>query len=406
MSIKSSHSLPLLISLAITLTQCAPSSNHSENPPSVKTFQKENVRKVITYNTPGRSNEIISYSSQTGLLFTTNSVSKEISVLSLTDFSKGNFSPIDMDSSSPGVQGIKTNGEPTSIAIHPSKNIALAPVNGSAGRLTAFDISKAREGKVRIILDQEIGIHLDSIAISPDGKWAVIADEAEKKANTPGAIILMDLTNLGSSAKLPIYKVEGLAAALGRPAGRVEPEFVCIDSASRFAVIACQEDNAVVIVPLGKTPKVSSVIKLPSNSSPDGVALIQYGNGMLLSIAEEGTNSASLYFLNPNNLSQTPQLVSRINVRLLSGHTKRSDPEGIAMFRQSGKLYLAVAIERADKVLIMDISNPSSPKKIAAVPVGSRPEGIITLKQNGMTYILTGDEGKPGKGEVSIIEVR
>ncbi|MFT5906717.1 MAG: DNA-binding beta-propeller fold protein YncE [Cryomorphaceae bacterium] len=389
--------------LALTLTQCVQQPNASATGAS---FQRENVRKITTYDTPGRCSEVISYSAPTGLLLTTNSVSKDISVLSIPDLSSGKFTPIDINLNKSGIQGINTNGEPTSVAVHPSRNIAFAAVNGSSGRLVAFDLNAAKAGKTKFILDQEIGIHLDSIAISPNGKWAVIADEAEGSSSTPGAITLVDISKLGTSDRLPVYKVPGLAAALGRPAGRVEPEFVCIDSRSRFAAIACQDDNAVVIIPLGSNPRVLSVIKLPNGALPDGVNLINYGNSMLLSIAEEGTDSVSIYTVNPKQLNQAPQLITRINVRVLSGNSGRCDPEGVYMFRQAGKLYLAVAIERADRTLIMDITNPAKPRKIAAVPVGSRPEGIIVQKQGGKTYVLTGDEGKPGKGEVSIIEIR
>ncbi|MEZ7957937.1 MAG: hypothetical protein QMC23_01545 [Rubritalea sp.] len=392
--------------LVLALTQCAQQPNIPENSTAESGFQKNNVRKVITYDTPGRCSEIISYSAPTRLLLTTNSVSKDISVLSVPDLSTGKITPIDINPDKSGIQGIDTNGEPTSVAVHPHKNIALAAVNGLSSRIVAIDLNAAKSGKTKFILDQEVGIHLDSIAISPNGKWVVIADEAEGSSSTAGAIHLMDISKLGTTDRLPVYKVPGLASALSRPAGRVEPEFVSIDSNSRFAAIACQDDNAIVIVPLSSSPRVSSVIKLPSGSLPDGVNLINYGKRILLSIAEEGTDTVSIYMMDPTNLNQAPQLITRMNVRALSGKGDRCDPEGVYMFRQSGKLYLAVAIERADRVLIMDISNPATPRKVASIPVGSRPEGIIVQKQGGKTYVLTGDEGKPGKGEVSIIEIR
>jgi len=333
-------------------------------------------------------------------------VSKDITVLSLPNLATGHFSPIDFDANKAGVQGISTAGEPTSVAVHPSKNLVLSAVNGGKSRLVAYDMSAAAQGKKKTVLDQEMGIHLDSIAISPNGKWAVIADEAEGDASTPGAILLVDISQIGSSKKLPVYKVANLAESLGRPAGRVEPEFVAIDSGSRYAAVACQDDNAVVLFSLTTNPKVSSVIKLPKNAQPDGVNLINYGSGQLLAIAEEGTDSAALYQVEGGNIHQTPKFITRMNMRSLSGNGGRCDPEGVYMFRQSGKLYLAIAIERANRTLIMDISNPSAPAKVASVPVGSRPEGIIVQQQAGKTYVLTGDEGKPGKGEVSIIEVR
>ncbi len=390
----------VIASAAVCLSHCGNQSSQSISAP----FQQGVVKKITTYDTPGRCSEIISYAPSKKLLFTTNSVSKDISVLAIPSLAAGNFRPIDFDLQKSGVQGISTGGEPTSVAVHPNRNLVLAAVNGGNGRLVAFDMTAAAKGVSKKVLDQEIGFHLDSIAISPNGKWAVIADEAEGSANTPGAIILVDISRIGSSQKLPVYKVSNLASSLGRPAGRVEPEFVAIDSSSRYAAVACQDDNAVVLFPLTANPKVSSVIKLPNSAQPDGANLINYGSGQLLAIAEEGTDTVALFQV--NSINQTPKLITRINVRTLSGKGDRCDPEGVYMFRQSGKLYLAVAIERANRALIMDISNPRSPKKVASVPVGSRPEGLIVQKQGGKSYVLTGDEGKPGKGEVSIIEVR
>jgi len=400
----------LQIKLALCLfsinayTQCTSQLSQTNTSPLNNNSGQSNIQKIITYDTPGRCSEIVSYSKQTNLLLTTNSVSKDITLLSIADFNSGNIQPIDTNPNLPGIQGIKTDGEPTSVAVHPNKNIAFAAVNGSSGNLVAFDLNAAKAGKTKFILNQEIGIHLDSIAISPNGKWLVVADEAEGDPKTPGSIILVDISNL-SLAKLPTYKVAGLAEAIGRPAGRVEPEFVSIDPNSKFSAVACQDDNAVVIFPLSKNPRVVSCIKLPRIALPDGANLIQYGANMLLSVAEEGSDTLSIFLINPNKLSQTPRLLSRLDVTKLSGTGGRCDPEGIYMFRQSGKLYLAAAIERADRLLILDISKPSSPVKVASVPVGSRPEGIIVEKQGNASFVITGDEGKPGKGEISIIKV-
>lgn len=364
------------------------------------------VNKLVTIDSPGRSSEIISYSRQQGLLLATNSVELEVAVARLSNPASANPQFIDFDASKPGVQGVDLGGEPTSVAAHPNKALGLAAVNGGGGRLVVFDLVAAARGEKKIILDQNVGIQLDSIAVSPNGRWAVIADEAEGSASTEGGIIVVDLSGLGSSNTLPAKRVEGLASALGRPAGRVEPEYVSIDGSSSFAAVSCQEDNAIALVRLGATPSLASVIKLPAGAEPDGVNLYDMGGSCLLAIAEEGRDAASFYMVNKSNLAAGGQLVSRVDVRNLAGNGYRSDPEGVYLFRQGGTLFCAVGVERANRVLILNMSQPSKPVKEAVVGVGSRPEGVIALPSGDGTIVISADEGKPGKGELSFIKVK
>ncbi len=386
---------------AFTLTQCSPSNTDQSALDNKKI--SPHVTKLRTYDSPGRSSEIISYSKQLGLLLATNSVSKEVLSMRLPSPATANPQPIDSNLTKKGIQGIQLGGEPTSVACHPSQPYAFAAVNGDTGRLVVFDLKAAALGQKKIILDQQIGIHLDSIAVSPNGQWVVVADEAEGNAKTPGNILVASTRGFSSGKKLTFNKVPGLAAALGRPAGRVEPEFIAIDPSSRFAAVSCQEDNAVAIIRLGHSPSLGSIIRLPAGSEPDGVHLTTAGGRSILGIAEEGTDAASFYQVNPSSLGAT--LLSRVNIRNLGGQGSRSDPEGVALFQQGGRLYAAIGIERANRVLILNLSNPSAPVKEAIVSVGSRPEGVIAIKTGASTTVISADEGKPGRGELSFIKV-
>lgn len=297
-------------------------------------------------------------------------------------------------------------GDPTSLAVHPNRNLALIPVNSDRGRLLTIDLDAAAKGQTTILTNQAIGIQLDSIAIAPNGKWAVIADEAEGSSSSPGNIVVADISSPSSGKSYPIYKVPNLAAALGAKQGRVEPEYVTIDKSSRFAAVSCQENDAIVLISLSATPSIQSVIKLPRNAEPDGIHLHTSRGQTLLAITEEGTDTVSLYSINTSNLKQSPRLLSRFSAAQLAGGGNRTDPEGAYIFEQSGVRHLAIAAERANSVLIMDISNPSQPKKLANVPVGSRPEGILAIKEGQQHIILSGDEGKPGSGEISFISIQ
>ena len=359
------------------------------------------VTKIRTYDSPGRSSEIISYSNPLGLLLATNSVSKEIVCMRLPNPATASPQPISFGSNQTGIQ---LDGEPTSVACHPSQAYAFTAVNSDQGRLVIFDLKAAAQGQKKVILDQPIGIQLDSIAVSPNGQWVVVADEAEGSASTPGNILIASTQGFNSGKKLNFKKVPGLAEALGRPGGRVEPEFIAIDASSRFAAVSCQEDNAVAIVRLSNSPSLGSIIPLPSGSEPDGVHMIYHAGRTILGIAEEGTDSVSFYQINSGSLQAA--LLSRVNIRTLGGQGLRSDPEGVALFKQGGNLYAAISVERANRVTILNLNNPSAPVKEAVVPVGSRPEGIIAVRKGSSTTVISADEGKPGRGEISFIKIK
>lgn len=382
------------------------SCSNTATTPGASATSSARVSKLVTLDSPGRSSEILSYSRTQGLLLATNSVELEVAVARLSTPAAANPQFIDFNASKSGIQGIQFGGEPTSLAAHPSRALGLAAVNGGGGRLVVFDLAAAARGETKIVLDQKVGIQLDSIAVSPNGRWAVIADEAEGSASTEGGIVVVDLSGLGSQPSLPVKRVAGLAAALGRPAGRVEPEYVSIDSSSSFAAVSCQEDSAIALVRLGASPSLASVIKLPAGAEPDGVHLYDMGGTCLLAIAEEGRDTASFYAINKSNLSAGGRLISRVDVRNLAGNGYRSDPEGVYLFKQGGTLFCAVGVERANRVLILNMSQLSKPVKETVVGVGSRPEGVIALQSGGSTIIISADEGKPGKGELSFIKVR
>lgn len=391
-----------LLGITLILSQCSTQNNrysHFEN----KVVSKH-VTKLRTYDSPGRSAEVISYSHKLGLLLATDSTSKQVMCMQLSNPVTADPKPIDFNHAKRGIQGLQLGGEPTSVACHPNQPFAFTAVNQGHGRLIVFDLNAAAQGQKKVIIDQRIGLHLDSIAVSPNGQWVVVADEAEGNNNTPGNILVASTNGFRSGKNLTFRKVPGLAQALGRPAGSVEPEFIAIDPSSRFAAVSCQEDNAIAIIRLGNSPSLGSIIRLPSGSEPDGVHIIRSGGKTILGIAEEGADKASFYEINSSNLST--RLLSRVNVRHLGGQGSRSDPEGIALFHQGTNLYAAIGIERANRVLVLNLNNPSVPAKEAIVSTGSRPEDIIAISSGNSTIVISADEGKPGRGELSFIKVQ
>jgi hypothetical protein len=386
---------------------------------------------LATIDVPGRSCEIIAFSDSQKLLLSTNSIWRTLDVFEVGSLAPPKLTPLSYRPTEGYVGGFWTVGEPTSVAVHPTRPIALVTAlsreANRRGRLLGFDLRPGRRG--RLVVDQAVGIHPDSLAISPDGRWAVIACEAEENPDTPGSIWAVDLEALtadraAGGAALPAWPMGGLAELARAPLGQVEPEFVAFDPKSRLAVVTCQENDLAVLVDLqGGRPRLAGSLPLPPGHAPDGAAVLDQvadasgRPGCLIALAEEGSEgpaggrrgqSLALLWVDPNDLSGG-RLVARVDVPTLidpKKPDKRRDPEGVVLFRLAGRSYAAVGVERGDRLICLDVTEPSRPWPAGMVRVGDRPEGIIAVPHGRDVLVITGDEGDGGPGTITFSRVR
>lgn len=370
-----------------------------------------------------RAAEIVQYYPKRKLILATNPRLNEIDIYHIDDFNrmsirllvpKGKKTFIDTDS------------EPTSIAVHPSLPFALVTVLGdphSPGRLVGLDLRKGKLG--RKVLDQSIGIDPDSVAISPNGQLAIVANEAEDDPLNRGSIYVIDLSTLKmdktASQKLSIYKLTGLSKLLGK---NVRPEFVAFDPKSRLATVTCQRNDAVAIIDIRTNPpRLVNAIRLPELSGPDGIDVLDSiiapdgKTGCLVGIAEEGYavhgkrggQTISFYWVDPNDLEAPPVFISRLDTRPLicpDKPYKRIDPEGIAMMRFNNTPFAFVGMERTDCVIALNLTDAKSPHLATGIAkTGHRPEGVIGFIENEILYIITGNEKDKTGNPISIIRV-
>ncbi len=218
-----------------------------------------------------------------------------------------------------------------SVAIHPTQDYflaiagsatpAAAPVNGTvyAYRLDGTFIASA-----------SAGIQPDSVAISPNGQYAVIANEAEGFAvgdnGGPGSLTVVNLSGfdpntstslsvtqiaLPSQASTPGFTVDRTDDAARLPIDNtpetLEPESVTFSTDSQYAYITLQENNGVVrlnladnsltFFGLGKTTHVFDTVNgdgfnptrlLSLFREPDGIAYIEIGGVGYFVTADEG----------------------------------------------------------------------------------------------------------------------
>ena len=276
------------------------------------------LQLLATYDTGlgADGSEIISVRHRDGLAVLTN-IAGSIDVLDLSNPD----APIRVRR----VNVDTTAGTPNSAAVHPHDDFFLVVLGraGQQGEVAAYRLSDGS-----FIASGLVGIQPDSIAISPNGQHAVIANEAEAAGEGlnggDGSVSIVNLANfdsrtsqelevtniaLPSQAGVPGFSTQrtddiGRLAVDNTPA-TLEPESVAFSKDSRFAYVTLQENNGVVRVTLrtgelvffglGATTHAADLIVdgayvpndlLTAFREPDGIALDQ--TGKIFVTADEG----------------------------------------------------------------------------------------------------------------------
>ncbi|MCS7289554.1 MAG: ExeM/NucH family extracellular endonuclease [Roseiflexus sp.] len=345
-----------------------------------------------------------------------------------------------------------------SVAIHPTQDYflavagsakpAAAPVNGTvyAYRLDGTLIASA-----------STGIQPDSVAISPNGQYAVIANEAEGFAvgdnGGPGSLTVVNLSgfdpNTSTTLSVTQIPLPSLAGTSGFTVNRtddiarlpidntpatLEPESVTFSADSQFAYITLQEnngvarlslaDNSLTFFGLGKTTHVFDTVNgdgfnptrlLSLFREPDGIAYIEIGGVGYVVTADEGDTrddipsgaisgrvrggrtvsvfNAATGALVGDTGNQLDALAARYGI-YPDGRSDRggSEPEVLDAKVFGGRAIVAVGLERANAIALVDITNPSTPNVFQIIPGGMAPEGIKLVERNGALYALAANE--------------
>lgn len=335
------------------------------------------LERVATLDPPGTMLEIIKYDAGSRTLVGVDSRDRALDLMRLESLDPLRLEPF---------RRIPMPGEPTSVALHP---------DGKFAYVTTPDEDRTKRGRLHIInLEtyearvEDVGIHPDAVAVTPDGRWVIVANEAEGDDATPGSIGLYSIAD-GSYREVP-----GLSKLIGQPIGVIEPEFVAVDPDSRYAAVSCQENDAVALVSLrGGEPEFSTVVRLEPGAGPDGVDLLDD----VLAVAEEKGQHVSFHRVDPETWTVTP--LSRVDVRPLvdpDQPEKSRQPESVRLVRWHGRLLALVGIERGDRVLCLDLADPVRPALVGRSKTGDRPEGLMVIPDGEDYWVVTADEGKPG----------
>ncbi|PMP78584.1 MAG: endonuclease [Roseiflexus castenholzii] len=345
-----------------------------------------------------------------------------------------------------------------SVAIHPTQDYflavagsaapAAAPLNGTvfAYRLDGTFIASATTG-----------IQPDSVAISPNGQHAVIANEAEGFAvgdnGGPGSLTVVNLSGFDpdSSTSLSVAQIAlpSLASTPGFTLNRtddiarlpidntpatLEQESVTFSADSQYAYISLQEnngvarlnlvDNSLTFFGLGQATHVFDTVNsggfnptrlLSLFREPDGIAYIEIGGNGYVVTADEGDTrddippgaisgrvrggrTVSVFDATTGALvGDTGNQIDALAARYGIYPDSRSDrggaePEVLDAKVFGGRVIVAVGLERANAIALVDITNPAAPNVFRIIPAGAAPEGIKLVERNGALYALAANE--------------
>jgi hypothetical protein len=383
------------------------------------------VRTVGTVDVPNFRIEIVDWYAPGRLLLGTDSHWRTLALFRVETFDPLKIVPLQGVPAEPADVTPLFTGEPTSVAVHPRLPLALVTTLDGRGRgrgaVQFIDLRPGAEGQrlgwVRV------GFHPDSIAISPDGRWAVVADEGEGDPDTPGTVSVLDLegwtmeTGWVDDGEVPVHTLSLAHRSLETYPGDLEPEYVAIAPDSRWALVTLQENDAAVLIQLSTNgPSLAGAFCLPWGAQPDGAALLPEADGTYLAaFAEEGLfdfhgrvrgHAMSLWSLTPDAEGWASRELSRTDLVPIFApgkKRKRIDPEAIKLVRWRGRAFAIVNSERRDGLRVFDVTNPVRPSLVGGIETGVAPEGLLVVNEGARLYVIAGCEGDyDGPGEITV----
>lgn len=362
--------------------------------------------------------EIVAVSKDGMTLIYTDSPANQIGFVDITDPA----SPV-----AAGVLGL--SGEPTSVAV---KDIyALVGVNTSedyinvSGELAVVDI--ATHTIVRTI---DLGGQPDSVAVSPDGSYAVVAIENERDEDLgdgappqmpAGNVVIVNISGELAAWSTTVVDVTGIADLYP---GDPEPEYVDIN-ADNVAVVTFQENNYIALIDLAAGTILDSYSAgsadltmidtdedagefIFMNSSLDGVLREPDGaawiNKDYFATADEGdlnggSRGFTIFHRDGTVAWTSGNALEHLTARF--GHypearseNKGNEPENVDVGIFGSDRYLFVNSERSSLVFVYDVADPTHPVYKQALPAAKAPEGVLAIPSRNLLIAASEEDAR------------
>jgi hypothetical protein len=368
--------------------------------------------------------EIVTSADRGNLLIYTDSATNSVGFIDISD------------PTNPIADGlVSLNGEPTSVAV--KRSVAMVCVNTSSdfvntsGNLELIDVYTRQ-----IIRTIPLGGQPDSIAVSPDGRYAAVCIENERDEDLgsgeppqlpAGFLVIVDLVGKPDQWTTRQVDLTGVATLFPEDP---EPEFVDI-SVANVAAVTMQENNhiAFVYLPTGQVlgdlsagavdldlidtnendliEQTSSLAGVPRE--PDAIAwtspfgFVTADEGDLFGGSRGFTGWSVFgapYYESGNDLEH---LAARL------GHypedrseNKGVEPEAVEYAEFGGDRMLFVNSERANLVFVYELIGPDFPLGVTPVlrqvlPTGVGPEGLHAIPSRDL-FVVACEEDDRGDG--------
>lgn len=358
--------------------------------------------------------------------------SEDGNTLIYTDSETGRVGLVDIaDPYRPQPAGVVfVGGEPTSVAV--ARRYALVAVNTSesfavpSGQLKVVDLARRQ-----VVKSFDLDGQPDSVAVSPDRRFAAIAIENERDEelgdgrppqSPAGFLSIVELKGNPDEWRLRKVDLTGLAE---RFPSDPEPEFVAIN---RFnvAAVTLQENNHIVLVhlPTGRILNhwdagqvdlkridtfENDLIELTDGldavpREPDGIAWI---SPWQLAAADEGDldgggRGFTLFDTGGRARFTSGNRLEHLAARL--GHypenrseNKGNELENVEYARFGKDRLLFVGSERSSVVFVYRLSHLDQPALLQVLPAGVGPEGLRAIPKRALFVAASEVDDREGK---------
>ena len=315
-----------------------------------------------------------------------------------------------------------------------------------------------------LLASAAVGIQPDAVVISPNGQYAVVANEAEgaglNNNGGAGSLSIIDLSGFNGVGEdddlvvtpVPLPSLAGVSGvssgrtddiarlSIDNSPGTLEPENIAFSHNSRYTFITLQENNAIIrldvrtremwVVGAGQTTHAADLINgggyapdqtLTAFREPDGIAVDETGRFFVT--ADEGDTRDGAAASGPRGgrtvsvfdartgafIADTGRQIDDAAADVAAYPDSRSErgssePEGIELVSYRGVTLAAVALERANAIALVDLSDPTSPEVVNVTPLVGHigPESVKFFRRGSRLFVASGNEVT---GTVTVLEV-
>lgn len=325
--------------------------------------------------------------------------------------------------------GVSVGGEPTSV--YATGDYILGVVDTSDGDFAnpSGHVSVLDADSHALVATIELGGQPDSIDVTDDGAYAVIAIENQRDEEaTPDGGEEGDLPQLpaGELAIIPLagdpgtWTVEHVDLTglpdLDTPEDP-EPEYVTISPDDTKVAVTLQENNGVAIVDIASATVLSSfstgttTVTGIDAADDDRISLVDtitdvprepdaigWVGADHLATANEGdwkggSRGWTIFDAATGDVTwDSGNTFDHLAVQLGLYPDKRSDakgaePEGLLSATFDGVPYVFVGSERANFVAVYDVTDPKEPRYVQALPSTPGPEGLLAIPSRGLLVV-------------------